>query len=441
MVASGSMGDVRPYAVLAGAFAAAGWDAGLVANAGYEGLAARFRVAWFAAALPRLDQVQAWQRRQNAQQVGLFDAALWDTWFGCYPAAMAALTGADVVVSRIPWVADMARVLGVPFVLASNTPAVGLRADLPHVGVGRSIGAMAARRRALSWVPGGVAALNLVSHAGAIFDRVGLLWRERRSLGALRGLPGRHVASLTVLAPQGEAGARALLAKRAGPDLSLVGLSASVLPPRAGERFTGLWRGADTAVAPPPALARVLEGETPTIYVGFGSVPCMPDGRDFSELSRLVVEAVRLAGVRAVLARGWGGLDAPRDDPDLVVVDDVPHDWLFPRVRAVVHHCGVGTSVAALAAGRPSVPVPFLQDEPFWAWRLHDLGVAPVPLDPQRLRADALAAAMRMAVEDGPMIARAAALGATLRAEDGLRTAVDLVGGLLDGRPGMERRQ
>lgn len=438
IVASGSMGDVRPYAVLAGGFARAGWEAGLVANDGYGPLAASLGLPWFAPALPPLERILAWQRRQNAQESGLFDATLWDDWFAAYPALLRALAGAAVVVSRIPWVGDAARLLGIPFVLAGNLPREGPRADLPHVRAGAPIGAMVRRRQAMAWLPGAVPALNLASHLGLVPERLGLLWQERRNLAALLGLQKRHRATLAALA---DAAGAARLARPARPLLELVGLSPLVLPPRPGERFTGSWRAPAPDYAPPPALARLLAEGEPPVFIGFGSVAGMPGGEDFAALSRQVAAAVRLAGVRAVIARGWGGLDWPEPlepgGPAVVVLDSLPHEWLFPRLGAAVHHCGVGTTLTALAAGIPSIAVPFLQDEPFWAWRLHDLGVAPLPLDPQRLTATELAGAIRTALDDAPMRARAAALGQALRQEDGLGTTVRLVEAAMAGQAGM----
>lgn len=72
--------------------------------------------------------------------------------------------------------------------------------------------------------------------------------------------------------------------------------------------------------------------------------------------------------------------------PCVLVVDAVPHDWLFPRVHAVVHHAGAGTTAAAVRAGVPSVTVPVAMDQGFWAHRLHSLrdGTAPSRLGVSR---------------------------------------------------------
>lgn len=67
---------------------------------------------------------------------------------------------------------------------------------------------------------------------------------------------------------------------------------------------------------------------------------------------------------------------APVSDPFLVF-DGAPHSWLFPRCSMAVHHGGAGTTAAALEAGIPSVIFPLLGDQPFWAWRVGQLGVGP----------------------------------------------------------------
>ena len=90
---------------------------------------------------------------------------------------------------------------------------------------------------------------------------------------------------------------------------------------------------------------------------------------------------------------GWAGLTPVGDD--IRLVEDVPHDWLFPHTAAVVHHAGAGTTAAGLRAGIPAVTVPVVLDQPFWSTRLHRLGVAPPPLPQRDLNADSLATAIR----------------------------------------------
>ncbi|MCZ4608558.1 glycosyltransferase, partial [Streptomyces sp. Lzd4kr] len=133
----------------------------------------------------------------------------------------------------------------------------------------------------------------------------------------------------------------------------------------------------------------------------------------------------RAAGLRAVIQRGWGGLAAAGDD--VLTIDEVPHSALFPRMAAVVHHCGAGTTAAGLRAGVPAVPVPIQFDEAFWGARLVSLGVAPRVLGLRRFTADALTAALRQATGDPSYGHRARALADGLRAEDGMAPVVEAV--------------
>src|SRR5205085_2800708 len=108
------------------------------------------------------------------------------------------------------------------------------------------------------------------------------------------------------------------------------------------------------------------------------------------------------------------------------VSEAIPHDWLFPRAAAVVHHGGAGTTAAALRAGIPSVVVPFMADQPFWGRRIFHLGAGPRPLPRRLLSAERLAEALRQAVGDPAIRRRALNLGRRIRAEDGLGRAVEV---------------
>jgi UDP:flavonoid glycosyltransferase YjiC (YdhE family) len=146
--------------------------------------------------------------------------------------------------------------------------------------------------------------------------------------------------------------------------------------------------------------------------------------RNPAELARTVARALSLTGQRAVVLTGWGGLDPAELPREIFPVDWVPFDWLFPRVAAVVHHGGAGTTAASLRAGVPTIIVPFFLDQFFWGRRVFELGVGPRPILRKRLEADTLAEAIRVATTDSEMHGRAAALGARIRAEDGVARAV-----------------
>jgi sterol 3beta-glucosyltransferase len=96
-------------------------------------------------------------------------------------------------------------------------------------------------------------------------------------------------------------------------------------------------------------------------------------------------------------------------------------------MAAVVHHGGAGTTAAGLRAGRPSIVSPFFGDQPFWGQRVHALGAGPEPLRQRDLTAETLAGRIRTALNEPSIRKAAAALGETLRAEDGVANAVAFV--------------
>ncbi|MBI5667528.1 MAG: glycosyltransferase family 1 protein [Chloroflexi bacterium] len=205
---------------------------------------------------------------------------------------------------------------------------------------------------------------------------------------------------------------------------TLYGFSRHVLAPPDWQDsiyVTGYWF-LDTPAdwQPPPELARFLAAGPPPVSIGFGSIVTT----DIERLTRAVVDALAQAGQRGILLGGWAGLGQQELPGTMLRLDEAPHDWLFPRLAAVVHHGGAGTTGAALRAGMPNVIVPFTADQPFWGRRVQALGVGPAPIWQHRLTAERLASALRTALDDPAMRQRAAALGEKIRDEDGLSTAV-----------------
>lgn len=208
----------------------------------------------------------------------------------------------------------------------------------------------------------------------------------------------------------------------------LYGFSRHVVPvpaDRAGLRHVTGWWFHDSSPdwQPPAGLDDFLSRPGPVVSIGFGSMP----SDDPVAMTRLVHDAIRKAEVRAVLLSGWGGLAELPTSEDVFVAGSIPHDRLFPRVAAIVHHGGAGTTGAALRAGVPSIVIPFGVDQPFWASRVLALGVGPQPLPPRGLTTDKLATAISIAVADDEMRRRAARLGALISAEDGVGVAVGLL--------------
>lgn len=206
----------------------------------------------------------------------------------------------------------------------------------------------------------------------------------------------------------------------------LYAFSPAVLPgpPVLGDLgvITGFWFLEDSIDSPPPpGLPEFLAAGPPPVSVGFSTmIDDDPPAR-----ARLLIAAVREAGVRGVIQVPAEHLRGTALPADVFAAEQVSHQWLFPRCAAVVHHGAVGTTAAALAAGIPAVAIPHMTDQFVWARRLHELGVGPAPIPRRELTVQRLADAIRRVMNDESMRVRAQGLSAEIGAEDGVATAVE----------------
>jgi UDP:flavonoid glycosyltransferase YjiC (YdhE family) len=208
----------------------------------------------------------------------------------------------------------------------------------------------------------------------------------------------------------------------------LYGFSPSVIPRPAdwgiNQHITGYWiLERNSAFEPPAELVKFIDSGPGPISIGFGSM--VDHERDI--LTQIVIEALDKAGQRGVLLGGWSDLSQQKLPDNIYPVDFVPHEWLFPKMAAVVHHGGAGTTAAGLRAGIPSVIVPFFADQPFWGIRVYELGAAPKPIPRKKLTSDKLAKAIQTAVNDSAMRRMAADIGNGISSEDGVVEAIKVI--------------
>ncbi len=249
-------------------------------------------------------------------------------------------------------------------------------------------------------------------YAAAMYSGLINRWRRETLL-----LPPRRVTSGTLARSNGE------------PVPALYSYSPHVLPRPAdwppNALVTGYWflDRKDDPWEPSEELKRFLSKGPPPVYVGFGSIA----GKDPAKTGATVLEALRLSGQRGIVASGWGGMVTSHLPDTILRIEQVPHDWLLPKVASVVHHGGAGTTAAGLRAGKPTIVCPFFGDQPFWGARMKALGVGPDPMPQKNLTAQKLAAAVHITVTDSDMRLRAAQIGEKIRAEDGVKNAVRFI--------------
>ncbi|WP_399934471.1 glycosyltransferase [Streptomyces kanamyceticus] len=386
ITAAGSYGDVAPYTGLGVRLREAGYDVALATHDSFapltEAAGLRFRgLPADAAASGRAEGGKELMRTASAFVRGLGGGL-----------ADAAVRGADLLVvstTTAPLAWQLAEAMGIPALGAYLQPVHPTRELPPVVGGTRSLGGFG--NKAL-----GRFSLRMVDRVYA---------EAARDLRARLGLPEEALSA--VRARQ----------ERAGWPV-LHGFSPAVVPRpadwRAGLYVVGnWWPHHDPGQALPRELDDFLEAGPPPVFIGFGSMAA----GDGERLSGIAVAALRAAGLRGVLQAGRAGLAASGDD--VLTVGEVPHALLFPRMSAVVHHAGAGTTAAALRAGVPAVPVPVAADQPFWAARLAALGAATAPLPFKDLTAPRLAEALRRATSEDTYARAADGLARRLATEDG----------------------
>jgi vancomycin aglycone glucosyltransferase len=167
----------------------------------------------------------------------------------------------------------------------------------------------------------------------------------------------------------------------------------------------------------PDDLENFLAAGAPPIYFGFGSM------RASEHTSRVIIEAARALRLRAIISQGWANLSLVDDAVDCISIGDVSHERLFPRVAAIVHHGGAGTTNAGSRAGRPQVIIPHNYDQFYWAHRVHQLGVGISGPSRDDLTLDALVPAIRdclrpeMTLHAQSLVSRIELHGAQIAAE------------------------
>lgn len=323
------------------------------------------------------------------------DRLMTDMWQACQS------TDAIIAHSALFWTYDLARKLGVPYFLACYTPQTPTTEYPVAMGSGKSLGSL----------------LNYLSYPlSSLF-----LWQIFRKpvnqwLKTNLGLSSRSFLKSPLFS----------MRKQKVP--FLYAYSNYVLPKpsnwRKEDYVTGYWfLDSATDWTPPEDLTDFLNAGSAPVYIGFGSM----SNREPETITNIALAALEKTNQRGIIATGWGGI-SNIDLPDGVFkIESVPHDWLFPKCAAVVHHGGAGTTAAGLKADIPTIVVPFFSDQPFWGQIIANLGVGTEPIEQKELTVEKLSTAINTVVNSAQIKSCAINLGKQIRSENGVKNSVEAV--------------
>lgn len=188
----------------------------------------------------------------------------------------------------------------------------------------------------------------------------------------------------------------------------------------------GYWFVEETIdYTPSKELSKFLDSGEKPIYIGFGSVF---DNKHKDETVNLIIEALRKSGKRGIIC-GMGTIENLPEN--LMAINSIPHSWLFERVSVVCHHGGAGTTAAGFKAGKPSIIIPFSNDQFAWAHRAYDLGVGSEPIYRKNLTAEKPSSAIESALKD-EVVKNAKALGRNIATENGAKICAKIISNCLE---------
>jgi sterol 3beta-glucosyltransferase len=415
ILALGSRGDVWPYVVLGGGLRRSGFGVRVVTFENFAPLVAKYDLE-FTAVPGDAEQITTGSSGISLAESGYNVWQMWQSLKDSYWQLAASITDSlsqsaiwqsDAILNQLPgglFGLDLAEKLHIPYINLAVMPLLRTRA-FP----------MLAFPPGLAFVPGYTPLTYRLAEqiVWSGFRKVVNQWRQ-----TTLGLP-----------PQPFWGRFAEM----GQLPTLLGFSQQIVPrpPDWGDNihFTGYWQPQELEWTPPAALLRFLEAGAPPVFIGFGSMPV----RDPQRITQLILTGLDLTKQRAILHAGWAGLGQTALPENVYQLGYAPYGWLFPRMAAVVHHGGSGTTGFGFWAGVPTILVPFLFDQFFWGRRILALGVGPEPVPYKKLTAERLARAIETAVTDEAIRRRAAALGQHIQQEDGVGQAVRIVRQILSG--------
>lgn len=417
---SGSRGDVQPYVAFGLGLASEGHEVTVAAPAAFEGMARGYGLGF----VPVQSDPRRVTERMLDQGGGLLgfarnaSAALCPVFVEMLRAYRRACEDADAVVyTPIGFFGySLAEALGLPRLGACLQPIFARTGRFPSAFVPPLPGRLAWSHR---------------STAARLYNRASYVATEQALWQAIRRPVNEALEEVGVGSAYPLSGPFGKMRRDREP--GVLAWSPSVLPRPTDwgheVEVSGFWHlpGESRQWRAPDGLEEFLEAEPKPVCVGFGSMSGTR-GMTFGRITEIVAGALERTGRRAVLLGGWGGLGATGLSDRVFALEDAPHDWLFPRVAAAIHHGGAGATAASLRAGVPTVTVPFFSDQPFWGSRVAHLGVGPAPVPLRSLSVSGLAAAIEKAVGDNGIRDSARRLGNGIRCEDGVGKAVEFFG-------------
>jgi vancomycin aglycone glucosyltransferase len=165
-----------------------------------------------------------------------------------------------------------------------------------------------------------------------------------------------------------------------------------------------------------------LNSGKPPVYIGFGSNP-ITNPEKYAAMFEYVHD---LTGQRLIISKGWADLPVI-DNRDIIFVDEMPFELLFPRLSAVIYHGGTGTLAAIARAGIPQAAFPFMGNQFDNRKQIVKLGLGPNACDFKKITAEAISSAITECIKNDTYKKNAIDLSNRLQNVNGINLTVQLI--------------
>lgn len=172
----------------------------------------------------------------------------------------------------------------------------------------------------------------------------------------------------------------------------------------------------------PDKVEQFLSSGEPPVFIGFGSNP-IAHPEKYSQIFDEVSQATKQ---RLMVSKGWANLPA-NDSSEVLYVDEIPFELLFPRIAAIAFHGGTGTMAIAARAGIPQIAFPYMADQFENRKHIIRLGLGPKGCDFKRLSAGSLSSAISECVSNPTYKKNAEIVSRKLQSTNGLEMSIDLI--------------
>jgi sterol 3beta-glucosyltransferase len=220
------------------------------------------------------------------------------------------------------------------------------------------------------------------------------------------------------------------------PLLNIVPISPLICPPNnlweEKNKVVGYWFVDESLNYMPDDLLRnFIKLGPPPIIISLGAMGF--ESKEEKPKLDILINSINKTKMRAIIQGFNKTLENYELGENIIAIGNVPHTWLFKYGYCIIHHGGMSTTATAIYSGVPSIVIPHITDQYFWANRVYELKVGPKPIPSKDLSEDTLVNAINVLKNNYAQYSNSVkVLAEKIKVENGLENAMELIKNIVD---------